>query len=206
MPINYQEGKIYKIYNTINDDIYVGSTTMKLCERMRNHRGCINNQKTKDRPLYQAFREHGIDNFFIELIEKCPCNDKDELRKKEGEYIRYLKPSLNRRIAGRTTKEYYNEHKEHLSEQHKQYYENNKEHISEQTKQYKENNKEHLSEQKKQYYENNKEHIHEQTKQYRENNKEHIREQIKCECGCIVARDCLSRHKRSAKHKQLMNK
>ena len=106
MPIDYQESKTYKIYNTINDDIYVGSTTQKLCEIMRDHRYCINNQKKKDRTLYQAFREHGIEHFFIELIEKCPCNDKDELRKKEGEYIRELKPSLNMNIAGRTCKEY----------------------------------------------------------------------------------------------------
>ena len=47
MPIGYQESKIYKIYNTINDDIYVGSTTQKLCERMRDHRYCINSQKRK---------------------------------------------------------------------------------------------------------------------------------------------------------------
>ena len=47
MPIDYQESKIYKIYNTINDDIYVGSTTQKLCERMRGHRNCINSEKRK---------------------------------------------------------------------------------------------------------------------------------------------------------------
>jgi len=201
---NYQEGKIYKLYNTINDDIYIGSTTQKLCERMRGHRSCINSQKMNDRPLYQAFREHGVDNFYIELIEKCPCNDKDELRRTEGNYIRKLKPSLNMLIAGRTPKEYYNEHKEHLSELHKQYCENNKEHISEQKKQYKEDNREPIKEQRKEYYENNKEHIKESTKQYYENNKEYKREKIKCECGCIVSRDCLSRHKRNAKHQTLM--
>ena len=47
MPIDYQESKIYKIYNTINDDIYVGSTTQKLCERMGDHRNCINNKKER---------------------------------------------------------------------------------------------------------------------------------------------------------------
>ena len=83
MPINYQEGKIYKIYNAINDDIYLGSTTQKLCEIMRDHRYCIHSKTKKDRPLYQAFGDHGVENFFIELIEKCPCNDKDEFRKKK---------------------------------------------------------------------------------------------------------------------------
>ena len=127
MPINYQEGKIYKIYNTINDDIYVGSTTLKLCERMRDQRNCVNNEAKKDRLLYKAFREHGVDNFHIELIEKCPCNDRDELRRTEGEYIRSLKPCLNMNIAGRTLQEYLKYNEEHRTQTQKIYYENNKE-------------------------------------------------------------------------------
>ena len=45
MPINYQEVKIYKTYNTVNDDIYVGSTTQKLCERISGHRRTIYHPK-----------------------------------------------------------------------------------------------------------------------------------------------------------------
>ena len=74
---NYQEGKNYKIYNTINDDIYVGSTTLKLCERMRDHRSSSNEKCKKHYLTYKEFSEHGVENFFFELIEKCPCNDKD---------------------------------------------------------------------------------------------------------------------------------
>ena len=132
MPINYQEGKIYKIYNTINDDMYVGSTTLKLCERMRDHRKCVNNEAKQHLLIYKAFREHGIEHFFIELIEKCPCDDKDELRKKEGEYIRELKPSLNIRTAGGTNNEYREDNREH----EKEYYQNNKEDMNEYMKQY----------------------------------------------------------------------
>ena len=124
---NYQDGKIYKIYNTINDDIYIGSTTQKLCERMRNHR---NDHKSKlhfNFPIYKAFREHGVENFFIELIEKCPCNDKDELMKTEGNYIRTLKSSLNARIAGRTDKEYYGDNRDILLQKQREYNENNRE-------------------------------------------------------------------------------
>ena len=113
---NYQEGKIYKIYNTINDDIYVGSTSLKLCERMRDHRRTIKHHRKQHLPLYNAFREHGIDNFFIELIEKYPCNDVEELRQKEGEYIINMKPTLNTRVPGRSDKDC-----------RKLYYENNKE-------------------------------------------------------------------------------
>ena len=99
---NYQEGKIYKIYNTINDDIYIGSTSQKLCERMRQHRNDYKSSPRFNMLIYKAIREHGVENFYIELIDKYPCNDKDELRKTEGEYMRELKPSLNTQIAGRT--------------------------------------------------------------------------------------------------------
>ena len=66
MPI-YQEGKIYKIYNTINGDIYVGSTTLKLCERMRDHRRCYRHRTRQHYPLCKAFIEHGVEHFFTEL-------------------------------------------------------------------------------------------------------------------------------------------
>ena len=82
MPVDYQEGNIYKIYNTINDDIHIGSTTMKLCERMRNHRCSVNFGRYINYNIYNAFREYGVENFYIELIEKCPCHDKEELGKK----------------------------------------------------------------------------------------------------------------------------
>ena len=46
--------------------------------------------------------------------------------------------------------------------------------------------------------------IKEHKKQYYDINKEKVLEPIKCECGCIVTRSHLPRHKRSAKHQQLM--
>ena len=185
---NYQEGKIYKIYNTVNDEIYIGSTIRKLSERMAEHRRRINGRYLQF-PIYKAFREHGVENLYIELVEKCPCNDKDELRKKEGEYIRELKPSLNIRIAGRTKNEYDDDNREHKTE----YYQNNKEYITQQHKQYRENNKEDIKEQKKQYYDINKERI-----------TQHKAEKIKCECGCVITRGCLWRHRQSKKHIELM--
>ena len=93
---------------------------------MRNHRSSIIFGRYINYNIYNAFREHGVENFYIELIGKCPCNDKDELRKKEGEYIRELRPSLNMRIAGRTCKDHYHVNKDIILEINKQYRENNK--------------------------------------------------------------------------------
>ena len=186
MPIKYQEGKIYKIYNTVNDDIYVGSTTLKLCERMRDHRYCINNKTRQHYPLYKAFIEHGVEHFFIELLEKCPCNDIEELRRKEGEYIRSLKPSMNRFVAGRTRQEYHNDNKERILEVRRGYYHDNKDKY----KQYLEDTKEHRAQTKKIYYENNKEKM--------------VLRKITCECGCVITRNSLMRHQRTKKHIELM--
>ena len=175
---NYQEGKNYKIYNTINDDIYVGSTSQMLCKRMRDHRKCINVLAKQHYPLYQAFKAYGVENFFIELLEKCPCHDIEELRKKEGEYIRELRPSMNKVIAGRKKKEYQAEYRE-----------NNKDYIRQLKHQYRENNQDKIL----QYIENNKERI-----------TQHKAEKIKCECGCVITRGCLWRHRQSKKHIELM--
>ena len=190
---DYQEGKIYKIYNTITDDIYIGSTTQRLCERMRQHRCDSRSKKQGHLRIYKAFKEHGIDNFFIELIEKCPCNDKDELRKKEGEYIRLLKPSLNIRIEGRTKQEYFVDNRDSIRQKTKAYYEEHKEEKKEYDKHYRKNNQEHIFKRKQQYREANKERI-----------ATHKAEKVKCECGCMIARVNLAPHKRTKKHKKIL--
>ena len=77
---NYQNAKIYKLWSPEGDDIYIGSTTQPLYARKSQHK------KYKDcsaKMLYEKYND-----VRIELLECCPCNDKDELTKKEGEYIR----------------------------------------------------------------------------------------------------------------------
>jgi glycosylphosphatidylinositol transamidase (GPIT) subunit GPI8 len=64
--------------------------------------------------------------------------------------------------------------------------------------------KEKWKEYHKNYYENNKEKIIEKVKEYYENNREKWKEKITCECGCIINKYILSRHKKSNKHIELM--
>ena len=62
----YSKGKLYKIINTIDDEIYIGSTTETLGQRMANHRG---SRKLKPQyKLYKHMHELGVSNFYIELI------------------------------------------------------------------------------------------------------------------------------------------
>ena len=185
---NYQEGKIYKIYNTINDDIYVGSTTRKLCERMGEHRSRVK-YRDKHKPLSQSILEHGVENFFIELIEKCPCNDKDELLRAEGKYIRELKPSMNKKIAGRTNTEYLDDSRENRLEKMQTYYQENKEHLAPKRKEWSQNNKERINISNR----NRREINHDSLARY-------YQEKIKCDCGSVVSRAALTRHKKCEKH------
>lgn len=77
MPVNYQLGKIYKIVNTVNNTIYIGSTAQKtLAVRMSCHRSRSNDKSTS---LYTAMRSIGADHFRIILHHLFPCNNKDEL-------------------------------------------------------------------------------------------------------------------------------
>jgi len=103
--VNYSNGKIYKIVPTNGDDIcYVGSTTKQyLSQRMDSHRNDFkkwqkNTQKEKTSSV-ELFEKYGLENCKIVLIENFPCNSKDELEKKEGEYIKTLN-CINKRGAG----------------------------------------------------------------------------------------------------------
>ena len=43
----------------------------------------------------------GLDKFYIELVENCSCENKEELRTREGFFIREM-GTLNSCIAGRS--------------------------------------------------------------------------------------------------------
>ena len=124
---DYQKAKIYKLWSPEGDDIYIGSTTQLLCNRKAKHKsggdGC------KSSILFEKYND-----VRIELLEYCPCNNKEELARKEGEYIRNNE-CINKKVAGRTRKEYqreYNEkNEEKIKERRREYREKNEEKIKE---------------------------------------------------------------------------
>jgi hypothetical protein len=85
---NYKNGKIYKI--GYGNDIYIGSTTAPLSQRMAQHRYTYKN-KLKDITVHSIFDKHGLDKCYIELIEVYPCKNKKELEKRETKYINHFK-------------------------------------------------------------------------------------------------------------------
>ena len=210
----YQKGKIYFIGNYVDDDIYIGSTTQTLKRRFNKHKIQIDNDKTKHRKLYAKMIELGVECFYIEEIEKCPCNDVEELQKRERHYILERKPVLNIQIPLRTMEEWRRDSQEHLQEYErqryinnprkeykKQYREDNKDKLDENTKRFREENPDYMKEYNQKYYQEKKDYF----KEYRENNRDKYKEKIKCECGKVITRGSISRHCKTKKHKDYLN-
>ena len=115
MSQDFQNGKIYKITNNINSEVYVGSTCDILRKRFNYHKKDRTKKRCAEIPLYKLMNELGTDIFRIDLVEDYACNDKQALRQREGYWIRQV-GTLNEKIAGRTKKEYDNDNKEKIKE------------------------------------------------------------------------------------------
>ena len=61
---------IYKITNINTNKVYIGKTSRTIQERWKEH--CKQfNQDALNRPLYNAMKKYGVDNFLIEVVEEC---------------------------------------------------------------------------------------------------------------------------------------
>jgi group I intron endonuclease len=92
----YETGKIYKLVNSVDDKIYVGSTCLPLCKRLYNHK---KQARHKPRPVHRHLNTIGWDNVRIILIENVIAETKDQLLMREQHYIDELKPKLNKHAA-----------------------------------------------------------------------------------------------------------
>ena len=119
---DYENGKIYEIVPMCEHEeheIYIGSTTRKyLSQRLQEHKNDYKRylkEKYSHVTLYKLFIKYGVDNFNIYLLENYKSNDVNQLKAKEGEYIRNNK-CINKKTEGRTRQEYNDTHKEEKHE------------------------------------------------------------------------------------------
>lgn len=75
---------IYQITNRINGKIYIGKTINSLEQRWKQHYYEMNSSRIKNRPLYNAMRKYGFENFSISVLEETSI---EELSIKEREWI-----------------------------------------------------------------------------------------------------------------------
>lgn len=168
---DYQQGKIYCIRSHQTDDIYIGSTVQSLVKRRSSHKVAYKRYLEGKRKYITSFELCQHDDIYIELIEEYPCDNRVQLEKREGYWMRKME-CINKNIAGRSKNEWREDNKEIISKKKKEYYEENKEKFRDQYKEYRETKKEN----NKKYYEANKEKIRNQHKEYYEANKEKVRE------------------------------
>ncbi len=119
-------GKIYKLIDNTNENIYIGSTTRTLNQRLSKHKSDYNrflNSKGRNVTSYNIIKNN---DYRIELIKYVIYKDKKELFQRERYYIENNN-CINKNIPLRTHKEYYIDNKEH----YKEYRGDNKERIKE---------------------------------------------------------------------------
>jgi hypothetical protein len=182
MPINYQLGKIYKIECNVTGLVYVGSTCEPtLARRLANHVGNYKSWLNGAKKYMSSYKVLENDDYDIILLEKYPCENKDELHARERyhtnnmECVNKLKnQGLIAELGGKK------EYKKH----------------------YKIENKEKIQEQDKLYREKNKEKEKARIKKFHIDNVEYYKEKHNCVCGGHYIISHKLRHERSKRHQE----
>ena len=93
---------IYVITNQINLKQYVGKTSFSLEKRFQEHiyDSHRNDEYTKHRPLYMAFKKYGIENFSIKELEQVPDEQADEREKYWISYLNTYNNGYNATLGG----------------------------------------------------------------------------------------------------------
>ena len=175
----YENAKIYKLVNSVEDAIYIGSTCNMLSKRLSAHKS--NAKKHPFQLVYNHLNNIGWDNVQIILIDYAKCNNREELLKIEREYIDRLKPQLNYSRPCITDEE-------------------RKELFTRSSRQWRSNNTEKVREYQRNYFEKNKEKLMARDKQYDKKFKDERRYYC-CDCDhAFSSQQDLERHTKSNKH------
>lgn len=82
---------IYKIENSVNGNIYIGSSS-DVGRRIKRHKYELKNNKHHSQYLQRAYNKYGAEKFKFTLIEYCAI---DEMLDIEQKYLNELKPAYN---------------------------------------------------------------------------------------------------------------
>jgi hypothetical protein len=86
--VNYNLGKIYKIVDNTNNNIYIGSTCQPtLARRLSSHRCNFRSYERGKINYITSFDIIKNNNYDIILIENFPCSNRDELHARERHHI-----------------------------------------------------------------------------------------------------------------------
>jgi predicted GIY-YIG superfamily endonuclease len=120
---NYNLGKIYRVVCNTTGLTYYGSTTQKkLARRMDKHRSDFKRffEGKKNKPLLTCFQVLENKNCVILLVEEFPCDNKQELERREYYYI-LNNECVNKMYPTRTDAEYREQNKDIISVRNMEY-------------------------------------------------------------------------------------
>jgi hypothetical protein len=165
---DYQQSKIYKLYSPSKNLVYYGSTVQTLSQRLAGHISSYKLYiKDNNKKYLSSFLVLECEDYKIELVEAYPCNNNQQLLRKEGEYQKN-NVCINKNINYTTINKCY---------EAKTNYEQNKEEIIKRVKEYQKINADKIKEREKKYRYANVDKIKEKIKNYRYANADKIKEQ-----------------------------
>ena len=139
---DYQKSKIYKLWSPSKNLVYYGSTTETISRRLSKHLTDFNRyDNTTQKGYVNSFKILECPDYKIELVEDYPCNNRQQLCKKEGEYIK-ANECVNKCVAGRTAEEYYLDNIDKKKQYDADYRDANADKIKQYNKEYREKQKE----------------------------------------------------------------
>ena len=176
----YKIAHVYKIVDNTNGNIYIGSTSKSLEERLDSHERVYRHYvKTgNQRKYYTSFDIIKNEDYNILLIETYKNISKKDLRKMEGYFTKNVK-CINIQIEGRNKGDWYKENKDECNRKSKEDYQQNSERYKSLAKKYRDENKEEIKRKRS--------------------------EKINCECGGVYSKQTKARHFKSNKHEQYFN-
>ena len=102
---DYSKGKIYKIVDNTNNNVYIGSTCEPtLAHRLAQHKSDYAKYLRGVRGLTASFLILANNNYDIVLLEECDVNSRDQLFQRER-YYQDLIPNINKLKNARTPEE-----------------------------------------------------------------------------------------------------
>ena len=216
--VNYQNGKIYRIVSDSAGLQYIGSTCQNLSMRMCGHRSDYKRYLVGKYTWVSSFTVLENEDAHVVLVENFPCNTREELLQRERFHIENTQ-CVNKQITGRTPKEYYEEHRDDITEYYREYYYLNRDKCLEKAKVYRDTNREVIRERARELYHDNREERLRQNQKWREENKDIVRERdksryqvrkkqlqekIPCLCGSLISRGWKWSHERTKKHQEFL--
>jgi len=168
----------YKLVCKTDENLYYIGSSSNMIRRATEHKKCTNdaNNRLYNFKIYKIIRANGgFDNFKFINLGNIKNVTKEEAHHTEQAFINLFKPNMNTRNSYLTDEE----RKKYFTEYGKEWYKDNTEYMKEYSKKYRETHKEEFSEK--------------------------FKEKITCQCGSIVRKKDIPRHKRSTKHINFMN-